>query len=356
MLLRFGVLGIFVVIGSAQNLSVGFAAGGALTHAFETKNAGVPNAAASFSQAKDYVVGLTLEYRFSATLSLEGDALYRELHLDTALVEPSGRFSVSPAPVVTWELPLMAKYRFAVKRAAPFIEAGPAFRPTSNLNANPSHFGVSAGIGVAIPWKKFEITPMVRYSRWIRDRELGNLAASKSDQVELLVGVSSRPESAWHPLSRRISLGLVAGVTLLHDVPTTSFVSGRNVPLFGPALEAPIAKGFFLEVNGFYHPIENSTRGVLSRVGVTWEFPALVKYKFGAGRARPFVEAGPSFRLPNENSSLTGATAGVGLELRIKRLKIAPALRFTHWGPQGVHTPATRVIPNQVEFLTGFVL
>ncbi len=374
MLLRFGVLGSFLLTCSGQDLSVGFAGGGAVSNAFETKNVGVPNAAASFSQAKDYVVGLTLEYRLSTSVSIEGDALYRELHLDTAVVEPSGHFSVSPAPVVTWELPLMAKYRLGWGRAAPFVEAGPAFRPTSNLNANPSHYGVTGGVGVAARWKQFEITPMVRYSRWIRDRELGNLAASKSDQLELLVGVNGRPRSPWHPLSGRVDLGVIAGATLIHDVPAgsstfaggTTHVSGSNVPLIGPALEAPIVKGAFLEVDGFYHPIESSSRsvginGVVvgwfgGRVGLTWEFPVLAKYKFGSGRVRPFLEGGPSFRLPNENSSLFGASVGAGVEVRVKSLKIAPGLRFTHWGAQGVHTAATRVIVDQVEFLTGFLL
>ena len=60
-----------------------------MTNAFETINAGVPETITSYSQAKDYVVGLMLEYRLSGNLSVEGDALYRELHLTVAFVEPS---------------------------------------------------------------------------------------------------------------------------------------------------------------------------------------------------------------------------------------------------------------------------
>jgi len=389
MLLRHGVLGFFLITCSAQNLSVGFAGGGAVTNAFQTINAGVPGTLTSYSQEKDYVVGLMLEYRVRGNLSVEGDALYRELHLTVAFVEPSlVLYAVSPSPVVTYELPLMVKYRFHWSGAAPFLEAGPVFRPTTNLNANPSHYGVGAGIGVATRWKQFEIAPMLRYTRWVHDRPLENLARSRSDQVELLIGVSGHPRSAWHPLSARIALGIVGGTTLFHDVPTSSsallesqvqagnggytqgsgtmYVSGSDSFLLGPALEATLLKSFFVEIDALHHSIEVSRRSVLSNgeiidsfsgaEGRTLEFPVLGKYKFGTGRVKPFVEAGPSFRLLTENSSLFGIGAGVGLEMRPRNLKIAPALRFTHWGPQGYHSPSTEIILNQVEFLADFLL
>ena len=171
-LFRYGALSFFLITCRAQNLSVGFIAGAPLTNAFETRNAGAPETIVSYSQAKDYVVGLTLEYRLLGNFSLEGDVLYRELHLEVGLAGPNRVNSVSPSPVVTWELPLMAKYRFHWWKADPFVEAGPAFRPTSNLNANPSHYGATAGFGLAMRWKQFELAPMVRYSRWIRDRPL----------------------------------------------------------------------------------------------------------------------------------------------------------------------------------------
>jgi hypothetical protein len=385
------VLSFFLITCSAQNLSVGFAGGGALTNAFETINAGVPETITSYSQSKDYVVGLMLEYPLARNLSVEGDALYRELHLTVAFVEPSRVLnSVSPSPVVTWELPLMAKYRLRWSKVDPFVEGGVAFRPTTNLNANPSHYGVVAGVGVAKRWGQFEITPMVRYTRWVHDRPLENLAESESDQVELLIGVNSHPRSTWHPLSSRIALGLIGGTTLFHDVPTssygfvaspvspatggdtnrqesaTTYVSGSDASLIGPALEVTLLKNIFVEMDAVYHPIECSRRGVLTNgqvvdsfsgtEGRTWEFPVLGKYKIGTGRATPFLEAGPSFRLLTENSSNFGISAGAGLQVRLRALKIAPALRFTHWGPQGYHSPSTDVIVNQVELLTDLLL
>jgi hypothetical protein len=83
-------------------------------------------------------------------------------------------------------------------------------------------------------------------------------------------------------------------------------VSGREVDFIGPALDAAFVKNFFIEVDAFYHPIEVSTRTVLSNgevvdsfsgaEGRTFEFPVLGKYQFGTGRVKPFVEVGPSFR------------------------------------------------------------
>jgi hypothetical protein len=153
----------------------------------------------------------------------------------------------------------------------------------------------------------------------------------------------------------------------------TTYVSGSEVSLLGPALEAPLLKHISLEVDAVHHSIEVSWRSVLQngdvfgwfsgKEGLTWEFPVLGKYKFGARRIKPFVEVGPSFRLLAENSSLFGITSGAGLEVRWRNLKIAPALRFTHWGPQGpvwgpqgYNSPSTKIISNQVEFLTCFLL
>jgi len=59
--------------------------------------------------------------------------------------------------------------------------------------------------------------------------------------------------------------------------------------------------------------------------------------------AKPFGEGGPFFRLLAEHSSVFGVTAGAGV-------------RFTHWSPQGLHSPSADIIVNQVEFLTGFLL
>lgn len=75
--------------------------------------------------------------------------MYPELHSTFAGIEPDGTLnSISPSPVVTWEFPVLAKYRFSEGRFRPFIEAGPEFRTTGNLNFSPSRYGGTAGFGI----------------------------------------------------------------------------------------------------------------------------------------------------------------------------------------------------------------
>jgi hypothetical protein len=101
--------------------------------------------------------------------------LYHELEFTQAAVEPNGTFnSVSPAPVVTWEFPILVKYRFSIPLVKTFIDAGPAFRTAGNLNgASPSNHGFAAGLGIeARPWK-LKIASQFRHLRWARDQHVG---------------------------------------------------------------------------------------------------------------------------------------------------------------------------------------
>ena len=84
----------------------------------------------------------------------------------------------------------------------------------------------------------------------------------------------------------------------------------------------------------------------------------MAKYKFRETRAwQPFAEFGPSFRLDgNFNGPMPshyGVAAGAGVQARLGKLKISPAVRYTGWGkarsPQGGGT-----FRNEVETLVGF--
>ncbi len=109
------------LVGLGQKLSIGIVAGGSLTDSFPTVTTsfGPPQPAFSpagtrtFASGKDYVLGPAAELTFSPYWSLEVDGLYRKLHFVWAAVEQDGSLnSVSPSPVVTWEFPVLAKYRF----------------------------------------------------------------------------------------------------------------------------------------------------------------------------------------------------------------------------------------------------
>jgi hypothetical protein len=146
-----------------------------------------------YSTSKDYIVGPMVELRLPARLSLEADALYRPLNFTSAGVEPDGSLNgISPSTVVTWQFPVLLKYRFSWRVLKPFAEIGPSFRSAGNLNGSaPSHYGSSIGLGVEAKTWKLRVAPVVRYTRWAADGKLyGMQARIVRDQFELLVGIS----------------------------------------------------------------------------------------------------------------------------------------------------------------------
>jgi len=185
---------------SGSHFSFGVVGGAALTDAFGHDSTGFiigpngiePTLSRSYSTLKDYAIGPMIEVGLPwRGLSVEIDALYRPMNLTMAAVGPDGSLnSISPATVVTWELPALVKYRFGSRPLKPFIEAGPSFRVAGNLNgAAPSTYGGTAGLGVEAQLGKLRIAPVVRYIHWAADPDYAG-SRTKRNQVELLVGLS----------------------------------------------------------------------------------------------------------------------------------------------------------------------
>ena len=147
----------------------------------------------SFSTRKDYVIGAMVEIALRRDLFVEIDALYRLMSLTMAGVRPDGSLhSISPATVVTWELPVLAKYKFGSSSVRPFLEAGPSFRTSGNLNgAAPSTYGGTAGIGVEMRIWRLKLGPVLRYTHWAADPDFTAFRSrTKRNQVEFLLGLS----------------------------------------------------------------------------------------------------------------------------------------------------------------------
>jgi hypothetical protein len=185
-----------------------------------------------YSTPKRYLVGPMLEFGSPAHFSLEVDGLFRPLEFTFASIEPSGALnSVSPSPVITWEFPVLAKYRFRLGPLQPFVEAGPSFRTTGNLNgANPSHRVVTGGVGLETRLWEFDIASTLRYTRWVSNSPL--FIQATPDQLELMVGVSRAAESTWRPLGQRFSAGAVVGTNLTDYYPSQNL--GFNSTIMGP--------------------------------------------------------------------------------------------------------------------------
>jgi hypothetical protein len=348
-----------------QSLSFGIVAGGSVTDDFNIA-AGYP--LVEYSTPRRYVVGGMIELALKAGWSLELDGLFHPLGFSSA---------VSPATVVTWELPVMAKYRFSGRRFTPFLEGGAAFRTTGNLNAtDPSHTGVIAGAGVEVPFGRFRISPEVRYIHWAADSSFG--VTTISNQVELLAAFSTGPSGRRRFFGPRVSFGAAAGATLTPDFATYQFngittsgttsipfmdtsASGPRSLIGGPEVEVCLGGGFSVEADAIYRPERlqgtfdvNGMSNSYNKSVTTWQFPLLGKYRIGHGRFQPFLEAGPSFRLRSglANAASYGATGAAGVETHLSRLVIAPAVRFSRWGPN--ISEIVNEVRNEVELLAGF--
>jgi len=364
---------------SGQTLSIGVVSGAGLTSDFRnyyTQTGGT--ALIEYSTPKRYLVGAMLEFGLPAHISLEVDGLFRPLEYTFAGVEPNGALnSVSPSPVITWEFPVLAKYRFAPGPLGPFVEAGPSFRTAGNLNgSNPSHRGVTVGAGLETHLWGMDIAPTLRYTRWASDPR--DFVETTPDQIELMVAFSRQSESIWRPLGQRFSVGAALGANLTDYYrsqsntfgggPGTSTITTLSVPgprslLVGPMLEAELAGGFSVEGDALYQPLHYTLKTTVDGkpapdyvgTNIEWNFPVLAKYRRPMRVATPFAELGPSFRLPQGvfGASHYGVTAGVGAEMHLRRMRIAPGFRYTHWGPDNPLAVGAG-FHDRLEFLTGF--
>jgi hypothetical protein len=176
----------------AQRFSLGIVGGGSLTNDFVDQTV---ESIRTYSTAKDYIVGPMFAVALPNSLSIEIDALYRPTNFTFAVVFPDGRLgSVSPSTVITWEVPVLAQYKFkgSARPIRPLVEVGPSFRASGNLNgSSPAIYGVSAGAGMAVHFWKLRVTPQLRYTHWAADHvDIPWAARTKQDQLELLVSVS----------------------------------------------------------------------------------------------------------------------------------------------------------------------
>jgi hypothetical protein len=304
---------------------------------------------------------------------LEVNGLFRQLHGSSAriLLPDRSLGDQSPQPVATWEFPVLAKYRFQRRKVNPFLEAGPSFRTTGNLNTRPSHHGIAAGAGFEIKWRSLKIAPAVRYTLWAGEKHTQGLQTAP-DQVEILVGFSRESESDWRPLGRHIFLGFTLGTNLSGDFRTSNIAhegqppayltSGPRSFIYGPTVEVRLPHRLSLEVDALHRPISHALETTSTFDGrqirstarlATWVFPVLAKYGFSVRGLEPSIALGPSFRMRQSfsDSSPYGVAAAAGLEIHLGPMRITPAIRYTHWGP---NRQAGGPFRNQVEALVGF--
>ena len=184
---------------SVRRISFGLVTGGTLTSDVGQESIAIfaiPSGALEtehtrfFSTHKDYIVGAMVEFGLPWRMALEIDGLYRPMNFTSAVVLPNEPLnSASPNTIVTWEFPVLAKYKFPMHKLKPLIEVGPSFRSSGNLNGSaPSSYGGTFGLGVEAHVWKVKLTPVIRYTHWAGEGRYE--PHTKRNQAEALVGIS----------------------------------------------------------------------------------------------------------------------------------------------------------------------
>jgi hypothetical protein len=181
---------------------------------------------------------------------------------------------------------------------------------------------------------------------------------------------------APHARAQKITAGVIGGGSLtggFPDVIRQSSPAALPIRTWSPSkdllggglVEIALAPRWSLEMNAIFRQLngniatvfaDGSLHSISPNPVVTWQFPVLVKHRWPGGRIRPFVVAGPSFRttgnLNANDPSHFGVTAGAGLEIRARMLRISPAVRYTRWGRDKLYAAPTQL--NQLELVAGF--
>ncbi len=374
----------------AQKISLGVVAGTNLTDDFQagstTFSGGLLPSGEIFSEtlvfapgSRRFIIGPKVELGLPQNWAVEADALHRVLRststtlLSPGVPLPDGTRLTVLGPLTqthsTWEFPLLVKYRVPVSRFRPFAAFGPSFRPVGT-SSGLSHHGITAGAGLEIPLRGVRIAPALRYTRWSAANQ-SPFGGAILNQFEFLVGLD-RPYTLVGPsaFGQKISLGAIVGLGLGRDFrPETGAtfvqVPESNSPIIGALVEVGLPRNLSFEVNGLYRslhatdiPVDESGEGRRLRFAtLTWEFPVLLKYRFRVSRVKPFAEIGPSFRAIGNVSiappSHHGVTAGVGVELRLGRIRISPVFRYSRWAGDGANPVGAHSFQNQAQVLVG---
>jgi hypothetical protein len=197
-----------------------------------------------------------------------------------------------------------------------------------------------------------------------------------------------------------VEIGVQGGIPLTPSFDTSSELhidfgegatSATRRYTVGPMVRVSLPHGFGLEFDALYkHLGYDDTQKVgglefiyTREIDNSWEFPVLGTFRFlGRLPAKPYISAGPSFRVTSATSLSTTATlfsgfplpgsyqvpttlvhrswygAGVGMggEFQAGLLRILPGIRYTRWAADAREDPFLHSGQNQVEFLLGFAI
>ena len=178
----------------AQNISYGVRGGIPLNDAFSVAVKAIDPVTRGQIDANvatyHLVIGPTMEVRLPLGLGLQVDALYTRHKLTTR----SGSSTAG-----SWEIPLLAKYRFPGLLVRPFVEGGVSFQRfgdvanlVTTLSTDRSRRGFVMGTGIEAHLAKIRLSPEIRWTRWGDAKFITTPSAllNSSSQFEFLVGLT----------------------------------------------------------------------------------------------------------------------------------------------------------------------
>jgi hypothetical protein len=143
------------------------------------------------------------------------------------------------------------------------------------------------------------------------------------------------------------SVGIKAGVPVTSAVPYAGLDQEPGRWTVGLTAEFHLVSGLSAEVDalfrGYSFVLHDSSSSANSyRLDAkAWDFPFLLKYRFLGGPVRPFVDGGYSLthesfdestlvgQMKNSRSG-SGPAGGVGVEVKYRKVRIAPEVRYIH--------------------------
>jgi hypothetical protein len=178
-----------------RRLSLGFVVGTGVTKLLKDRTYPGGQSGAT-SDPHTPIAGIRFALPVTENLSVEVDGLFRGTHNISGAFDADGsiiRTIHSGTAFLTWQFPLLAKYKLPGSRVAPVFELGPSLRITAHTSQSAfySHHGATTGAGFATRFKKMSISPTLRYTRWAADKESnghGPFTGTSPNQVEVVVG------------------------------------------------------------------------------------------------------------------------------------------------------------------------
>ena len=157
--------------------------------------------------------------------------------------------------------------------------------------------------------------------------------------------------------AQHLSYGLKVGAPVTDVVQGSGNVAASTTRLtIGPMFDIRLPLGFGIEFDLLYKRF-SANSGTGAQSAGSWDFPIVGKYRLPGIIARPYAEAGFTY---NKLSSIAafklqdrkGIVLGVGLDISLPKIHIAPELRYTRFN-QNVTLQSLIPNANQAELLVG---